>query len=295
MSLLSTIVTAVLGNDAANKSRDAIVDGNKEAVALAKTQYDQTRADYAPFRELGYDAISGSNGLRALLGLGPQSASSSVAPVSSSSGFDANLYLQANPDVGAHWQTLTAAQKRQYPTPQAYAAYHYDTHGRAEGRPYAPGAGQTTPGAGAGTGGAPAAGGNGILEALRSTPGYQFQMDEGTRAIEASLAARGLSNSGAAKKALLKYGQGLADQTYGQTVDRMFQAANVGAGGTAAVTSAGNAYTNVAGGAALNRGEANANRAVSRAGIWSDAFKEVEDAASSAGGYIPAIKQIWGG
>lgn len=287
MSLLSTIVTAVLGNDAANKQRDAIVDGNKEAVALAKTQYDQTRADYAPFRELGYDAVNGANGLRALLGLGPQSATSSIAPVSSAVGFDANAYLSANPDIGAHWQTLTANQKRQYPTPQAFAAYHYDTVGRLEGRPVGP---ASAAGASANPSSAPAAGGNGILEALRSTPGYEFQLGEGTRAIESSLAARGLSNSGAAQKALQKYGQGLADQTYGQAVDRMFQAANVGAGGTAAVTSAGSSYAQTAGQAALNKGDANANRAVSRAGIWSQAIEGIEDAASTAGGYSKLFK-----
>lgn len=289
MSLISTIVSAVIGNDAANKSRDAIVDGNREATALARTQYDQTRADYAPYREFGYDAINGPNGLRALLGLGPQSATPSIAPVSSASGFDANLYLQANPDVAAHWNTLTAAQKRQYPTPQAYASYHYDTHGRLEGRPIGP---ASAPAAGtpAGATPAPAAGGNGITQALRSTPGYQFQMDEGTRAIESSLAARGLSNSGAAQKALQKFGQGVADQTYGQAVDRLFQAANVGSGAQAQVTSAGSTYATTAGNAAVNKGFANSDRAISRAGIWSNAIDEVSDAASSAGGYSKLFK-----
>lgn len=286
MSLIGTIVKGILGNDAANKQRDAIVDGNKQATAIARDQYNQDRADYAPYREFGYAAVDGPNGLRALLGLGAAPAGGTVAPVSSSTGgFDVQSYMAANPDVVQHWQNTPAARSR-YKTAEDFARYHYDAHGRAEGRPGTSfGATSAAPAASA-----PAAGGNGILEALRSTPGYGFQMEEGTRAIESSLAARGLSNSGAAKKALQKYGQGLADQTYGQAVDRLFQAANIGTGAQAQVTQSGSTYAANAGNMALSTAGANADRAVNRAGIWADAFDGLEEAASSAGGYGKLFK-----
>ena len=49
----------------------------------------------------------------------------------------------------------------------------------------------------------------------RSTPGYQFNLDEGRNQLESSAAARGSLYSGAALKDLTKYGQNYADRTYG--------------------------------------------------------------------------------
>lgn len=55
---------------------------------------------------------------------------------------------------------------------------------------------------------------------LENDPGYQFRLAEGNKAVERSLAARGLGNSGAALKAAQEYGQGLADQTYNDAYQR---------------------------------------------------------------------------
>lgn len=53
-----------------------------------------------------------------------------------------------------------------------------------------------------------------ILEILRSSPGYQFRLEQGQDALNKSLAARGLTYSGQAIKEAQRLGQGLADQTY---------------------------------------------------------------------------------
>lgn len=74
---------------------------------------------------------------------------------------------------------------------------------------------------------------------LNST-GYGFQRNEGTRAITNSTAARGILNSGSTAKALTKYGQGLADTTFGNYLDRtgtvagrgLQAAGQIGAAGT---------------------------------------------------------------
>ena len=50
---------------------------------------------------------------------------------------------------------------------------------------------------------------------LQNQPGYQFQMQQGTQAVNRNLSAQGLLQSGAAGKALTNYGQGLA-QNYAQ-------------------------------------------------------------------------------
>ena len=55
---------------------------------------------------------------------------------------------------------------------------------------------------------------------VRDLPGYQFNMDQGVRALDASGAARGMTQSGRQSKDLMRFGQGLADQTYGNWFDR---------------------------------------------------------------------------
>ena len=50
--------------------------------------------------------------------------------------------------------------------------------------------------------------------ALQSTPGYQFTLDQGLKAAQNNATAQGLGVSGAAMKAASTYTSGLADQTY---------------------------------------------------------------------------------
>ena len=75
------------------------------------------------------------------------------------------------------------------------------------------------------------------LEALQNDPGYQFRLQQGQQALDRSLAARGLSQSGAALKAAQEYGQGLADQTYNDYFSRQAQLANLGYGGASGLGS----------------------------------------------------------
>ncbi|GBQ19502.1 hypothetical protein AA12717_0273 [Gluconacetobacter sacchari DSM 12717] len=56
---------------------------------------------------------------------------------------------------------------------------------------------------------------NGLTENyLQSTPGYQWNLNQGEQAATNSAAARGLANSGAALKGAATYASGLADSTY---------------------------------------------------------------------------------
>lgn len=82
---------------------------------------------------------------------------------------------------------------------------------------------------------------------LRSTPGYQFRMDEGVNALNRSAAAKGMLYSGAQQKALTTYGQGLADQTYNALLDRI---ANLSTGGQNAAAQLGGIGANAASGVA---------------------------------------------
>lgn len=58
---------------------------------------------------------------------------------------------------------------------------------------------------------------------LTQDPGYQFRLQQGTEALNRTLAAQGMGSSGAAIKAAQEYGQGLADQTYNDAYNRWLQ------------------------------------------------------------------------
>lgn len=69
-----------------------------------------------------------------------------------------------------------------------------------------------------------------ITNSIRSTPGYQFRLDQGQQALERSQAAKGGLFSGRAMKEAQDYGQGLADQTYQQAVANLGQQSQQGLG-----------------------------------------------------------------
>lgn len=56
---------------------------------------------------------------------------------------------------------------------------------------------------------------------FKGSPGFQFAMDSGTQALNRRAAATGIRGSGNALAALTKYGTGLAQQDYGNEVDRL--------------------------------------------------------------------------
>lgn len=63
-----------------------------------------------------------------------------------------------------------------------------------------------------------------------TTPGYEFRLAEGQKAIERSKLAQGLGQSGATAKALLRYGEGLASQEYQNYMTRLGGLAGMGLG-----------------------------------------------------------------
>jgi len=98
-----------------------------------------------------------------------------------------------------------------------------------------------------------------IQDALRNTPGYQFQLDQGTQALDRSAAARGGLFSGRAAKELQQFGQGLGDQTYQSAIANLRP--SVGTGLTAASGQAG-IYDNV--------GDLQANNTMNKANLMND-------------------------
>ena len=71
---------------------------------------------------------------------------------------------------------------------------------------------------------------------LAQTPGYQFQLGQGVDAIQRAASASGQLGGGGMLQALVNYGQGMASQTYSDTLNRL--AALAGSGQQAATGTA---------------------------------------------------------
>jgi hypothetical protein len=80
---------------------------------------------------------------------------------------------------------------------------------------------------------------------FQQSPGYQWSMDQGTRAVDAGAAARGMLRSGAEIKAQQTFGTGLADQEFTNYYNRLAGLSSLGesaaAGGAQTAGAAANA------------------------------------------------------
>lgn len=128
------------------------------------------------------------------------------------------------------------------------------------------------------------------------SPGYDFQFNEGMRAVNNGLASRGLLDSGAAVKAAERFGQGLAATARGEELNRLQAIAGIGQTATGQGVAAGQGYANASGaatqglGGALaglygQQGTAAANGITGAAQPWQTAANNIWALASKGGGW----------
>jgi hypothetical protein len=138
--LIGGIGSAVAGSQAANAQKKAANQANAQAQAA------QRRAEQLnePWRQSGMAALGQRN---ALLGIGG-GMGGGTAGGGFAGGADYVAYLQANPDVAAAYQQAVQTphlRNMGINSMEDWAKYHYETHGRAEGRQLPTVAGPTGP------------------------------------------------------------------------------------------------------------------------------------------------------
>jgi hypothetical protein len=112
-------------------------------------------------------------------------------------------------------------------------------------------------------------------QGYRASPGYQWQMDQGTSAIDASAAARGGLMSGRTLQDLRTFGQGLADQDREQYMSRLAGMTDMGMGAAGAQATAGNNFAAGSGNALANIGNAQAAGAIGQGNALSGMFNNL--------------------
>ena len=78
---------------------------------------------------------------------------------------------------------------------------------------------------------------------IQDSAAYQFRMDEGNRALERNLAARGGTLGGGALRELTRYGQGMASDEFSNQFNRLASLAGIGQSATNATSNAMTNYT----------------------------------------------------
>lgn len=131
----------------------------------------------------------------------------------------------------------------------------------------------------------------GALNTWRGATGYQDQFNEGERAVTGALGNRGMLDSGAAQKALTKYGQGQANQSFGNYYSMLAQQQNVGLTGASALAGVGQNYANATSANNNAAAETSANAGLAGAG----AINGVLSSALSAYGISKGMGSSYGG
>lgn len=120
----------------------------------------------------------------------------------------------------------------------------------------------------------------GELDSVQTSPGYQFRLGEGMKAIERSALSRGLGRSGVTLKALQRYGEGLAADEYNNYYNRVTDSFNTYANRLAGLAGVGQTTNQSL--ASLGANYANSNAALT----GSIANQNMAGAAARASGYM---------
>jgi hypothetical protein len=107
---------------------------------------------------------------------------------------------------------------------------------------------------------------------ITSDPGYQFGLNQGTKALNSGAAARGMTYSGQQGKALQRYGNDFAGTKLDQSFNRLAAVAGIGQTANAQGGVLGANYANNAGNNLIGMGNASAANALARGTQFSNAI-----------------------
>lgn len=306
-SVGAAVVGSAISADAAGDAADAQSQAASDDRALQKQIFDKQVELNEPFRQSG---IAAQNRLSYLLGLSPTGGGSTGgSPMETSQQIRDRLLAQytrggssaTSPVSQNFWQTSGGTQQQTFPVvvgytndeaqqpiyqnfPVGMASQTIDEAGLSSAveaemqrqRAASQGAADAQRAAAEKD---PAYGSlmrDFSMADFQADPGYAFRMEEGQKALDRSASARGGLYSGRAAKDLLRFGQGLGAQEYGNAYNRfqinrsnklnpLQSMAGVGQTATGQVQTAAQNYATGAGSAIQQGGNARASGYVGRA------------------------------
>lgn len=254
-SIGGAVLSSSAQKKAANKASDTAQNTANQNNALTRDIYNQNRGALAPFMNTGIGATGMINELLGIGGTAQTSGQAVVAPQDNAlapyagdsyGGADPTYGGKVNPRVPLHLQEggVEAWQQSQ-PQMQPQVQQQY-------GQPVPAGTVTASPSA------------KSAFDRYRESTGYQFRLGEGQNAINTGYAAKGLLESGAAQKALLRYGQDFGSGEFGNYLGALQGQQSLGASSASALAGVGQNYAGMVTANNNNAGSAVANAALIR-------------------------------
>lgn len=122
------------------------------------------------------------------------------------------------------------------------------------------------------------------LDAFKSSTGYATRLAEGSNAINTNAYARGMGESGATYKALLRYGQGAASDEFSRYLAQLGQVSQSGAQARGLVAGVGMNTVNMNNGALQTQADASGNAAIIQANARNQAMQSLFKIGSQVAG-----------
>lgn len=231
----ASVISAGAGYVSSRSASDAARSGANSANAEQARQYDQTREDWRPQRELGQGATSM---LGQLYGIPVQNDAQARASAPMLVGDTELPAGTTTKSVGNGWyEVWNGGQRIGTLRPGGKNGQFINDTGADIGALFAQ---QGNAQAGAASATRP------DMSVFFESPDYQFNLSEGQKAIDRSLAAQGRTLSGAGVKEGIRYASGMASNEYGNFYNRLANLAGLGQAATQATTQAGmNAANNI--------------------------------------------------
>lgn len=287
LPIAANLISGSMGASAARSSGDAQAASTDRATEEQRRQFDKQVELQSPFRDAG---VTGLNRLMYLLGLGGGGGTTS-APSQSREQLRQQLLPQfTNTTEKTVYDTMLGMLPGYVSGPQIEKQTTIDENGLSSAieRALAQQTGQTGQ---SGQSGALSDADYGSLMRdfsmadYQADPGYAFRKAEGMKGIESGAAARGGLLSGAALKAIQKYGQDLASNEYGNAYNRFTANQTNKYNKLSGLVNTGQGATNVLSNAAANLGNSVSNN------IMSGAAAKAAGDVGSANAWTNAIGQ----
>lgn len=130
---------------------------------------------------------------------------------------------------------------------------------------------------------------------FKQSTGYQDRLQEGYNAVNSNYAGNGLLQSGAAQKALLRYGQSQASNEFGNYLGALGNQQGVGLSGASALAGVGQSYANNMGQISQNSANYAGQAAVARANNNNSLFGSLSGIAGNTFGSLSSYGAFGGG
>lgn len=241
----ATVVGGAISANAAGDAADSAAAGNAAATGEQRRQFDLTRSDYAPYRNVGYGALAQLASAYGIPGFNTQTEDPAAIRARLLPNFQGSSKDGDGVDAllldRAVEQEIARQRNFQSPTAAQPGGMGHDVSGD---------------------------------EVLRD-PGYAFGMQQGQQAIDRKFAASGGRLSGASLKAASRFGTDYGSTKYGEAyqrrqdrLNRLQALAGIGQTSTAGSAAAGQNSANAISGLMSDTGYTNAGARMAQGNIW---------------------------